>query len=362
MTKDELIKKHYSRLDKERKEMELKLKNMSLNQDHLERAIRMEEKPLRMALYKEQLEKDKAYFDEQQKKTLALLKEAHALNVARKAEFQAFPSFQAQFEAYRERLVSERESDLDALEESLHSKFESAKNARIDKTRLERKRKFYEAQVAKKAKEERDRVEAAKREEERRQMAERQARLDEIAAKQRAKEAELDAKEDARRREMRDREVYENRPMREIRPETTRRFDSVDSWRSTRAPPAAAATSAASSGGLQPSRMMNRSNSEMNGNASKADSVGVWRRNERPATESRSPTRPSSAMSNGKPSAGAYRPPGARGGESTAPSAFGSSSSRRRGEEGGEKSSTDNDGFTTVKSRTGSSNGSWRKA
>ncbi|XP_015928347.1 eukaryotic translation initiation factor 3 subunit A [Parasteatoda tepidariorum] len=182
---DDLLHKHVEQLDRERKELQAKLRKQERKVDHLERAKRIEEVPLLLAEYDEHKAKDKDFWEQHEKERITTIIEERALAVQ-----------------YRDRLMrlkDDRDKFLDRLKKARASVYQE-KLAEFEKVLTEERKKRLEERKQKR-KEER-RLERIKLQEEKKQQMiaeamkrereEALAKLEEMEAKKRAKEKEIE--------------------------------------------------------------------------------------------------------------------------------------------------------------------------
>ncbi|KFM57471.1 Eukaryotic translation initiation factor 3 subunit A, partial [Stegodyphus mimosarum] len=182
---DDLLNKQVEQLDRERKELQSKLRKQERKVDHLERAKRIEEIPLLQKEYEEYQIKDREFWEQHEKERIKAIKEERALAVQ-----------------YRDRLMrlkDDRDKFLERLKKARASVYQE-KMAEFKKI-LDEERKKRLAERKQKRKEER-RAEWLKEQEEKKQREideqlkrereEALAKLEEIEAKKRAKEREID--------------------------------------------------------------------------------------------------------------------------------------------------------------------------
>ncbi|KAI9674574.1 MAG: eukaryotic translation initiation factor 3 subunit A [Trizodia sp. TS-e1964] len=194
-----------AQLEKEKNELNERLRVTGKRMDHLERAFRREEAKLLPKDYEAQKELDIAAYEKMKAEKLKESVEKHAADLALKNRLtRLFPSYEKFRKEVSERRHEEFEKTRKSAERELQRKMEQRKKEFRDKKahekrereEQERARQEEEARLAKLAEEE-----EAKKEEERRERLERKAKddekrkkLDEIAALQVKRQEEIDAK------------------------------------------------------------------------------------------------------------------------------------------------------------------------
>ncbi|XP_020501777.1 eukaryotic translation initiation factor 3 subunit A isoform X2 [Labrus bergylta] len=207
---DFIMAKQVEQLEKEKKELQERLKNQEKKIDYFERAKRLEEIPLIKKAYEEQRIKDMELWELQEEDRISNMKVErekaleHKKRMSRMMEDkESFLSkitaarsfiYEEKLKTFEERLVEERKT---RLEEKKRQRKEDRRNAYY-RSKEEEAQRIHEEQL-KKEREERDRVEQEQREEEEREYQERLRKLEEQERKQRARQQEIEERE--RRRE-----------------------------------------------------------------------------------------------------------------------------------------------------------------
>ncbi|XP_071378690.1 eukaryotic translation initiation factor 3 subunit A isoform X2 [Centroberyx affinis] len=220
---DFIMAKQVEQLEKEKKELQERLKNQEKKIDYFERAKRLEEIPLIKKAYEEQRVKDMELWELQEEERISNMKVErekaleHKQRMSRMMEdkenfvskITAARSFiyEEKLKAFQERLVEERKK---RLEERKKQRKEDRRNA-FYRQKEEEAQRIHEEQL-KKEREERERVEQEQREEEEREYQERLRKLEEQERKQRARQQEIEERE--RRREE-ERRAPEEKPAKE---------------------------------------------------------------------------------------------------------------------------------------------------
>ncbi|XP_061766767.1 eukaryotic translation initiation factor 3 subunit A [Nerophis ophidion] len=211
---DFIMAKQVEQLEKEKKELQERLKNQEKKIDHFERAKRLEEIPLIIKAYEEQRVKDMELWEIQEEDRISNMKVErekaleHKKRMSRMmedkekflSEITAARSFiyEEKLETFQKRLVEERR---DRLEERKRQRKEDRRKAYYLQKEEEAQRIHEES--LKKEREERERIEQEQREEEEREYQERLRKLEEQERKQRARQQEIEERERRREEERR---------------------------------------------------------------------------------------------------------------------------------------------------------------
>ncbi|XP_019949185.1 eukaryotic translation initiation factor 3 subunit A [Paralichthys olivaceus] len=218
---DFIMAKQVEQLEKEKRELQERLKNQEKKIDYFERAKRLEEIPLIKKAYEEQRIKDMELWELQEEERISNMKVErekaleHKNRMSRMMEDKEnFLSkitdarsfiYEEKLKAFQERLVEERKK---RLEERKRQRKEDRRNAYY-RQKEEEEQRIHEESL-KKEREERERVEQEQREEEEREYQERLRKLEEQERKQRARQQEIEERE--RRREEEKKAPAEERP------------------------------------------------------------------------------------------------------------------------------------------------------
>ncbi|XP_007566972.1 eukaryotic translation initiation factor 3 subunit A isoform X2 [Poecilia formosa] len=200
---DFIMAKQVEQLEKEKKELQERLKNQEKKIDYFERAKRLEEIPLIKKAYEEQRVKDMELWELQEEERINNLKIErekaleHKKRMSRMmedkegflAKITAARSFiyEEKLKAFEERLVEERKK---RMEERKTQRKEDRRNT-FYRQKEEEAQRIHEEQL-KKEREERERLEQERREEEEREYQERLRKLEEQERKQRARQQEIE--------------------------------------------------------------------------------------------------------------------------------------------------------------------------
>nr|CAI5861085.1 unnamed protein product [Callosobruchus analis] len=211
---DQIAAKEAEELQKERRELQAKLKSQEKKVDYFERAKRLEEIPLIQAAIKERQLQDQQFWEQQEKERIAAAIEERKLAVATrdrlarmkpdKEEFlqrlkkERNQMYEDKLKEFEKMLVEERRKRL----EERRAKRKEERRAKWLKEKQEERQRIEEA--ARKEREERERQE---REERERKQREHQEMLDRAAAIQRAKDQDIERKLQEEREQGREREV-----------------------------------------------------------------------------------------------------------------------------------------------------------
>ncbi|XP_053535404.1 eukaryotic translation initiation factor 3 subunit A isoform X2 [Ictalurus punctatus] len=211
---DFIMAKQVEQLEKEKKELQERLKNQEKKIDYFERAKRLEEIPMIKKAYEEQRIKDMELWELQEEERISNMKVErekaleHKKRMSRMIEdkenfvskITAARSFiyEEKLKQFQERLVEERKQ---RLEERKKQRKEERRNS-FYRQKEEEAQRIREEQL-KKEREERERQEQEQREEEEREYQERLRKLEEQERKQRARQQEIEERERRKEEEMR---------------------------------------------------------------------------------------------------------------------------------------------------------------
>ncbi|XP_052007122.1 eukaryotic translation initiation factor 3 subunit A isoform X2 [Xyrauchen texanus] len=217
---DFIMAKQVEQLEKEKKELQERLKNQEKKIDYFERAKRLEEIPLIKKAYEEQRIKDMELWELQEEERISNMKMErekaleHKQRMSRMMEdkenflskIKAARSFifEEKIKQFQERLVEEKKR---RLEDRKKQRKEDRRKAFYCQKEEEAQR-IHEEQL-KKEREERERIEQEQREEEEREYQDRLRKLEEQERKQRARQLEIEERE---RRKEEERKAPEEKP------------------------------------------------------------------------------------------------------------------------------------------------------
>ncbi|KAM9326448.1 eukaryotic translation initiation factor 3 subunit A [Gastrophryne carolinensis] len=211
---DFIMAKQVEQLEKEKKELQERLKNQEKKIDYFERAKRLEEIPLIKKAYEEQRINDMELWEQQEAERISsLLLERekaveHKNRMSRMMEDRDL--FVSKLKAARQSVYEEKLKQFqDRLSEERKARLEERKRQRKEERRIayyrhkeEEEQRKQEEQL-KKEREERERIENEKREAEEREYQERVKKLEEQERKKRQRELEIEERERRREEEQR---------------------------------------------------------------------------------------------------------------------------------------------------------------
>merc|ERR1712098_641554 len=212
MDADEIMAKQVEELEKEKKELQVRLKAQEKKVDHLERAKRLEEIPLLKLQFEEFKEEAKTDWEEEEKERIEMEKKTRTSDVANRDRLVRMKTDK---EKYLESLLKERKNIFEKKLTEFETLVASEKKDRLDKRRQERieerRRKWMEEkeeeerlrreEMERREEEERKERERIKMEKEREEMERKKAELDEIERKKKAKEKEMEERLERERKE-----------------------------------------------------------------------------------------------------------------------------------------------------------------
>ncbi|KAM4704406.1 eukaryotic translation initiation factor 3 subunit A [Rhinophrynus dorsalis] len=211
---DFIMAKQVEQLEKEKKELQERLKNQEKKIDHFERAKRLEEIPLVKKAYEEQRIQDMELWEQQEEERISTLMLEREKAVEHKSRMSRMLEDRDLFES---KLKSARQSVYEEKLKQFQERLMEEKRARLEERKRQRKEErriaYYrhkeeEAQrimeeQLKKEREERERIENEKREAEEREYQERVRKLEEVERKKRQRELEIEERERRREEERR---------------------------------------------------------------------------------------------------------------------------------------------------------------
>lgn len=211
---DFIMAKQVEQLEKEKRELQERLKNQEKKIDYFERAKRLEEIPLIKQAYEEQRIKDMELWELQEEERISNMEVErekaleHKQRMSRMMEDKEnFVSkitaarsciYEEKLASFQERLVEERKK---RLEDRKRQRKEDRRNAYY-RAKEEEAQRIHEEQL-KKEREERERIEQEQREAEEAEYQERLRKLEEQERKQRARQQEIEERERRREEERR---------------------------------------------------------------------------------------------------------------------------------------------------------------
>ncbi|KAG0269874.1 eukaryotic translation initiation factor 3 subunit A [Actinomortierella ambigua] len=205
LDKDKLVAIQIKQLEKEKAEMTSRTRAIGKRLDHLERAMRLEERPLLAKDYERQQKADRVYHEAAVKAQLEAAKAKHTHDLALKHRLNRILE---DYQRVRQDMEEKRHEEFEHKRTSARKKIEEEKARRVQlyhekkaemearRIQEEEERAEREAEAARRAAEEEKRraVEEERRREEREAYEAERRHLDEIEAKKRAKEAEIEAR------------------------------------------------------------------------------------------------------------------------------------------------------------------------
>ncbi|CAB3382914.1 Hypothetical predicted protein [Cloeon dipterum] len=248
MDADEIALREVEELQKERRELQQKLKSQEKKVDYFERAKRLEEIPLLAKSFDEKKEQDMLFWEAQEKQRISALKEERELAVKTKQrlllmmdEKNAFVSrlkeerkaeFKAKEEAFKKKMAEKR---LQLLEERKQQRKEHRRRDYIRAKEAEemRRREEEEArleEIERKRMEEEQAAELIRKEKEEEEQRVRMEALDRAAEKQRERDREIEERTRNEQASLRERDSGSKPWRREDRGEVPARR--ADDWRS----------------------------------------------------------------------------------------------------------------------------------
>ncbi|OCH86931.1 hypothetical protein OBBRIDRAFT_890151 [Obba rivulosa] len=191
LSTDNLMRLQVEQLEKEKKELNERMRIISKRLDHVERAYRKEERPLLSKDYEEQQESDKAAFEAAQKARLEAAKLAHEHDLETKNRLSRMLG---DYKVHREVIISKRAEEFARRQAQAQEKIEKEKAKRraavLKEREEERLRLEEEERILREKEEEEARKEAERQAEEERRLAEEAAAREAEEAKKRAEEEE----------------------------------------------------------------------------------------------------------------------------------------------------------------------------
>ncbi|XP_054723932.1 eukaryotic translation initiation factor 3 subunit A-like [Uloborus diversus] len=182
---DDLLNKQVEQLDRERKELQSKLRKQERKLDHLERAKRIEEIELLEKEYQEHRKKDIEFWELHEKERIKAIKEERAISIQYR---DRLVKLKEERDKFLQRLKKERASLYEEKFAAFEKVLEEERKKRLAERKEQRKQDRREQWLKdQKEKKQREIDEARKRERE-----EVLAKLEEIEAKKRAKEKEIE--------------------------------------------------------------------------------------------------------------------------------------------------------------------------
>ncbi|XP_033886921.1 eukaryotic translation initiation factor 3 subunit A isoform X1 [Acipenser ruthenus] len=218
---DFIMAKQVQQLEKEKKELQERLKNQEKKIDYFERAKRLEEIPLIKKAYEEQRVQDMELWELQEEERISNMQVEREKALEHKQRLSRMMQdkdnfvskitaarqsvYEEKLKQFQERFVEERKQ---RLEDRKKQRKEDRRNMYY-RDKEEEEQRLHEEQL-KREREERERVELEQREEEEREYQEKLRKLEEQERKQRARQLEIEERERRREEEKR---VPEDKPL-----------------------------------------------------------------------------------------------------------------------------------------------------
>lgn len=250
MDVDDIMQKQVEQLEKEKKELQERLRNQEKKIDHMARARRSKEIPLLEKQFDEEHVKSRDFWEQQEIERIAKVKEDRELELVTRDRLQRMKKDRQEFigvlkdkrkKHYKEKLAAFEKNLLEERKKRLADRKEERKAERRNKWVKEREEEKQKAidEALKREREEKERLEKEQKEQEEKEYEEKLAKLEEIAAKQREREREMEERlarrdEEARREKdrprddgpgPRDRDVSSAEPWRRGGPPPEKRLD-----------------------------------------------------------------------------------------------------------------------------------------
>ncbi|XP_045606650.1 eukaryotic translation initiation factor 3 subunit A [Procambarus clarkii] len=210
---EEILQRQVEELEKERKELQQRLKAQEKKVDYFERAKRLVEIPLLKKMLEDEKEKDKDFWQSQEEERVKKLVEEHQVSLEHSQRLKRMQTDRTDF---LNQLKSSRRSEIEKKLNDFNARLEVERKKRLserkDQRRRERRDTYYRQKAEeeqqrrdeelKKKREEQERLETEQREREEAEYFERKAQLDRQAELQRERERAIEEKQrmDAGRR------------------------------------------------------------------------------------------------------------------------------------------------------------------
>lgn len=210
---EEILQRQVEELEKERKELQQRLKAQEKKVDFFERAKRLVEIPLLKKMLEDEKERDKDFWQSQEEERVKKLVEEHQVSLEHSRRLKRMQSDRIEF---LNQLKSSRRSEIEKKLNDFNARLEVERKKRLaerkEQRRRERRDTYYRKKAEeeqqrrdeelKKAREEQERLEREQREREEQEYFERKAQLDRQAELQRERERAIEEKQrmDAGRR------------------------------------------------------------------------------------------------------------------------------------------------------------------
>ena len=212
MDADEIMAKQVEELEKEKKELQVRLKAQEKKVDHLERAKRLEEIPLLKLQFEELKEEAKVVWEDQEKDRIEEEKKQRASDIENRDRMVRMRDDK---DKYLESLLKERKNVFEKKITEFNVLVDEERKIRLerrkDERQEERRRKWMREreeeeqrrrdELALKEREEREAREALEKQREKEEYEKKKAELEEIERKKREKEREIEEKLEREKKE-----------------------------------------------------------------------------------------------------------------------------------------------------------------
>ncbi|XP_048464676.1 eukaryotic translation initiation factor 3 subunit A [Rhincodon typus] len=239
---DFIMAKQVEQLEKEKKELQERLKNQEKKIDFFERAKRLEEIPLLKKAFEEQRIKDMELWELQEEERITSMKVEREKALEHKNRMSRMMDDQ---DLFLTKLMASRRTVYEEKLKNFQDRLNAERKMRLEerkKQRKEERRRIYyiqkeeeaqrlEEEKLKKEREEKERCEREKREAEEREYQEKLRKLEETERKRRQREMEIEERE---RRKEEERKYAEDQFRRKESQRWSDRDSERDSWRDSR--------------------------------------------------------------------------------------------------------------------------------
>lgn len=203
---EEILQRQVEELEKERKELQQRLKAQEKKVDYFERAKRLVEIPLLKKMLEEEKEKDKDFWQSQEEERVKKLVEEHQISLEHSRRLKLMHADRTDF---LNQLKSSRRSEIEKKLNDFNARLEVERKKRLAERKEQRRRERRETyfrikaeeeqqrrdEELKKAREEKERVEREQREKEEQEYMERKAQWDRQAEAQRERMRVIEEKQ-----------------------------------------------------------------------------------------------------------------------------------------------------------------------
>lgn len=203
---EEILQRQVEELEKERKELQQRLKAQEKKVDYFERAKRLVEIPLLKKMLEEEKEKDKDFWQSQEEERVKKLVEEHQISLEHSNRLKRMHTDRTDF---LNQLKSSRRSEIEKKLNDFNARLEVERKKRLTERKEQRRRERREAyfrqkeeeeqqrrdEELKKAREEKERLEREQREKEEQIYLERKAQLDRQTEMQRERMRAIEEKQ-----------------------------------------------------------------------------------------------------------------------------------------------------------------------